>query len=463
MSPTSTVGVGFGANLANDGPPDLPTQERTEDLEAWRARMDARREEARGHRDVIQAGVSAEAAVTVRPRPVVKPRPPVVRAARVDPKTQQRAAVVTAYLAGDSTLVLAARYGVTATTIGNWLKAAEVTLRPPGGPRRRAVAPEPEAEPAPAPEPPALAPVVVADPVPVAVVTSGSRYVDAAEAAAIVAAYAAGQTAVEIAAAHHRNPGTVRKALRKAGVQLRDERSTRSGGRVKVDDQAVVDAVRRLYVDEALTQAQVADRLGMGTHAVQKLMGRNGIESRPDVTGVTVAARPPAPRTVRYFPSDTTPPADELAALEALTAANPAIGRAIDPAAWLVAVAAEPDPLTIAAGVWDPAAMVPVPRACRVCGCTDDRACEGGCWWVEVGLCSACEAQTPSPVGDGVVDAVLGVPVLDVATALADVVTATEQLLDAQRAVALMRVRALHRLAAELLLVLDHPPTTTGV
>jgi hypothetical protein len=33
--------------------------------------------------------------------------------------------------------------------------------------------------------------------------------------------------------------------------------------------------------------------------------------------------------------------------------------------------------------------------ACRVCGCTDDEACEGGCWWVEdpqgLGdLCSAC-------------------------------------------------------------------------
>lgn len=28
--------------------------------------------------------------------------------------------------------------------------------------------------------------------------------------------------------------------------------------------------------------------------------------------------------------------------------------------------------------------------ACRVCGCTEDRACPGGCWWVEPDLCSAC-------------------------------------------------------------------------
>lgn len=27
---------------------------------------------------------------------------------------------------------------------------------------------------------------------------------------------------------------------------------------------------------------------------------------------------------------------------------------------------------------------------CRVCGCTDDRACPGGCSWVEPDLCSAC-------------------------------------------------------------------------
>jgi hypothetical protein len=29
-------------------------------------------------------------------------------------------------------------------------------------------------------------------------------------------------------------------------------------------------------------------------------------------------------------------------------------------------------------------------RACRVCGCTDERACAGGCYWVEADLCSAC-------------------------------------------------------------------------
>lgn len=37
-------------------------------------------------------------------------------------------------------------------------------------------------------------------------------------------------------------------------------------------------------------------------------------------------------------------------------------------------------------------------RTCRVCGCTDDRACLGGCWWVneEEDLCSSCVADAES-------------------------------------------------------------------
>lgn len=29
-------------------------------------------------------------------------------------------------------------------------------------------------------------------------------------------------------------------------------------------------------------------------------------------------------------------------------------------------------------------------RKCRKCGCTDDLACPGGCYWVEADLCSRC-------------------------------------------------------------------------
>ncbi len=42
-------------------------------------------------------------------------------------------------------------------------------------------------------------------------------------------------------------------------------------------------------------------------------------------------------------------------------------------------------------------------NTCRVCGCTDDNACLGGCWWVEPDLCSRCaEVDTQETVPDPV-------------------------------------------------------------
>ena len=43
-------------------------------------------------------------------------------------------------------------------------------------------------------------------------------------------------------------------------------------------------------------------------------------------------------------------------------------------------------------------------RKCRDCGCTDDRACPGGCWWTDLDLvgfrggplCSSCEDRSAS-------------------------------------------------------------------
>jgi len=29
-------------------------------------------------------------------------------------------------------------------------------------------------------------------------------------------------------------------------------------------------------------------------------------------------------------------------------------------------------------------------RICRICGCTQNNTCLGGCWWVDVDLCSSC-------------------------------------------------------------------------
>lgn len=35
-------------------------------------------------------------------------------------------------------------------------------------------------------------------------------------------------------------------------------------------------------------------------------------------------------------------------------------------------------------------------QVCRVCGCTWNNACPGGCCWIEPDLCSACEGMTPA-------------------------------------------------------------------
>lgn len=32
---------------------------------------------------------------------------------------------------------------------------------------------------------------------------------------------------------------------------------------------------------------------------------------------------------------------------------------------------------------------------CRMCGCTEDRACDGGCVWATADLCSRCVAVAP--------------------------------------------------------------------
>lgn len=40
---------------------------------------------------------------------------------------------------------------------------------------------------------------------------------------------------------------------------------------------------------------------------------------------------------------------------------------------------------------------VPPDRKCRVCGCTPDQACPGGCFWVEEDLCSSCASECEEP------------------------------------------------------------------
>jgi len=32
-------------------------------------------------------------------------------------------------------------------------------------------------------------------------------------------------------------------------------------------------------------------------------------------------------------------------------------------------------------------------QVCRICGCTNEHPCDGGCYWVEEDLCSACDTK----------------------------------------------------------------------
>ncbi|HZU87410.1 MAG TPA: phage Gp37/Gp68 family protein [Anaerolineaceae bacterium] len=42
-------------------------------------------------------------------------------------------------------------------------------------------------------------------------------------------------------------------------------------------------------------------------------------------------------------------------------------------------------------GEWHPRHKNEFETVCQVCGCSDERACEGGCYWVSCELCSKCE------------------------------------------------------------------------
>jgi hypothetical protein len=99
----------------------------------------------------------------------------------------------------------------------------------------------------------------------------------------IVRRYQAGETAVVIGGDLGHTAKTIRDALDRAGIQRRDDRTTRSGGANRIEDypEQLVADVRRLYVDDCLTQRAVGDRLGVSAHVVQRLMERHGIEARP--------------------------------------------------------------------------------------------------------------------------------------------------------------------------------------
>jgi len=102
----------------------------------------------------------------------------------------------------------------------------------------------------------------------------------------IVQAYESGRTIAQTAADLGYTKATVRTHLLDAGVQLRDDRKTNSGGNNRRDyTPTEIEDVRRLYVDEHLSQTRVAQRLGIGVKVVQCIMARHGIEAREGQSG----------------------------------------------------------------------------------------------------------------------------------------------------------------------------------
>lgn len=406
-------------------PADLPTEPRTGDVEAWRSRVDERREATRRSREVAQAAWAADYAAATAGSEAVATQAPNVPA-----------------------------------PIQDRIDAAR---------------------PAPPPAPPPAR-------------WGGPRTaMSSTEIASAVTAYLGGATIPAIADATGRGTRTIRSALLAAGVTLRDDRRGHSGSKPKTaadDDPAVVAQVRRLYLDEGLTQAEVAERVGLGTHGVQGIMARHDIPARPPATeldsprvdgaktlrarmaelGITSADVRTWARSAGHSIPDRGVPA---AALVDLYVAHL---RGDDPKQAEPAAAPAPPPLPAPAA--DPLAVVPPrpsdeysvapeaaapevdpepsERTCRHCGCTQARACPGGCWWVGPDECSACTAPV---IPEDIVAAALGPAVDQVLVALEDIVTTTAQLLEAHRAVAAYRTRRLQALAGELLAVLDTPTT----
>ena len=155
----------------------------------------------------------------------------------------------------------------------------------PAPPAPRAVT-APSPRPARAPRPPAK----TKNPPKSARVPRASRAPKAPRSAPVdekqmVVRYQAGETAPELARAYGCLPRRVYAILDRAGVERRDDRATRSGGRPRVEDPALVEQVKRLYTDEQLSRTQVADRLGIGHKRVVTIMERHAVPARTHQSG----------------------------------------------------------------------------------------------------------------------------------------------------------------------------------
>lgn len=79
----------------------------------------------------------------------------------------------------------------------------------------------------------------------------------------------------------------------------------------------------------------------------------------------------------------------------ARTPLSVACDTAYDEAAWVLVGLYEEQMASVAVPLRPDLNDIGV-RSCEVCGCTEDHACPGRCWWVGPKLCSTCAAEIPS-------------------------------------------------------------------
>ncbi|HUX72037.1 MAG TPA: hypothetical protein VMV41_16075 [Cellulomonadaceae bacterium] len=126
--------TGFSHHAAGavygDAPVDLPIEPLVRETpDEFRARMDAKRETAAAARLTPTAASAKAGPLPVGPVPTPRPRPARVAAPAAKPRVSSDAAIVTAYVAGDSVPQIAASTGHTRRTVLKVLTASGVHLR----------------------------------------------------------------------------------------------------------------------------------------------------------------------------------------------------------------------------------------------------------------------------------------------------------------------------------------------
>jgi len=96
----------------------------------------------------------------------------------------------------------------------------------------------------------------------------------------IVKDYLSGLNWRELEDKHNVGQYSMREAVRRAGIPLRDH----GGQRRRVHDYEEIE-ICRLYTEENFSQAQIATKLGSGQAVISRVLRKNGIKNKQNVSG----------------------------------------------------------------------------------------------------------------------------------------------------------------------------------